>query len=277
MPGFWETLSQTADRYNQIRADLEREQAEITNMMGNQMNVAFSNTMAGANLISGLLGQKLNTLLGLYGTEVTQSEGEKSRKNAYDVAKLEADTRKAVAGIEAGNRLNLAELQAKYEKELEGYRNMLKRSNLVFEDTMQRNKELETNQAYAGFFNNNEYSMYFKNNKIPAKKVQISIDGTHWVDMQTGDTPGVTATYPNSSTSKYPKQQIQYTPEVENRISKLINKYPKVNYEIRVNDPNDYAELDEYYRNGLINERPVFVPSLTNLLYKVNIRSKNGF
>jgi len=77
MPGFWETLSQTADRYNQIRADLEREQAEITNMMGNQMNVAFSNTMAGANLISGLLGQKLNTLLGLYGTEVTQSEGEK--------------------------------------------------------------------------------------------------------------------------------------------------------------------------------------------------------
>jgi len=250
MPGFWETLSQTADRYNQIRADLEREQAEITNMMGNQMNVAFSNTMAGANLISGLLGQKLNTLLGLYGTEVTQSEGEKSRKNAYDVAKLEADTRKAVAGIEAGNRLNLAELQAKYEKELEGYRNMLKRSNLVFEDTMQRNKELETNQAYAGFFNNNEYSMYFKNNKIPAN------------------------TYPNSSTSKYPKQQIQYTPEVENRISKLINKYPKVNYEIRVNDPKDYAELDEYYRNGLINERPVFVPSLTNLLYepyKVNI------
>jgi len=253
MPGFWEALSQTADRYNQIRADLEREQAEITNMMGNQMNVAFSNTMAGANLISGLLGQKLNMLLGLYGTEVTQSEGEKSRKNAYDVAKLEADARKAVAGIEAGNRLNLAELQAKYEKELEGYRNMLKRSNLVFEDTMQRNKELETNQAYAGFFNNNEYSMYFNNNKIPAN------------------------TYPNSSTSKYPKQQIQYTPEVENRISKLINKYPKVNYEIRVNDPNDYAELDEYYRNGLINERPVFVPSLTNLLYKVNISSKNVF
>ena len=53
MPGFWETLSQTADRYNQIRADLEREQAELTSMLGNQLNTSYGNVMGGINLLGG--------------------------------------------------------------------------------------------------------------------------------------------------------------------------------------------------------------------------------
>ena len=91
MPGFWDYLSQTADRYNQIRSDLEKEQTELANMYGTQLNNMYSNAMSGINLMGGLLGQKLNTLLGLYGTQTSLEEGERNRQNAINLANLQGE------------------------------------------------------------------------------------------------------------------------------------------------------------------------------------------
>ena len=91
MPGFWDYLSQTADRYNQIRSDLEKEQTELANMYGTQLNNMHSNAMSGINLMGGLLGQKLNTLLGLYGTQTSLEEGERNRQNAINLANLQGE------------------------------------------------------------------------------------------------------------------------------------------------------------------------------------------
>jgi len=88
MPGFWDYLSQTADRYNQIRSNLEKEQTELANMYGTQLNNMYSNAMSGINLMGGLLGQKLNTLLGLYGTQTSLEEGERNRQNQIYLTKL---------------------------------------------------------------------------------------------------------------------------------------------------------------------------------------------
>jgi len=88
MPGFWDYLSQTADRYNQIRSNLEKEQTELANMYGTQLNNMYSNAMSGINLMGGLLGQKLNTLLGLYGTQASLEEGERNRQNQIYLTKL---------------------------------------------------------------------------------------------------------------------------------------------------------------------------------------------
>ena len=91
MPGFWDYLSQTADRYNQIRSDLEKEQTELANMYGTQLNNMYGNAMSGINLMGGLLGQKLNTLLGLYGTQTSLEEGERNRQNAINLANLQGE------------------------------------------------------------------------------------------------------------------------------------------------------------------------------------------
>lgn len=95
----------TADRYNQIRADLEREQAELTSMLGNQLNTSYGNVMGGINLLGGLLGSKLGNMMSLYGTQVTQSESEKDRQNALALAKLQADVDKEIARLQGSNAL----------------------------------------------------------------------------------------------------------------------------------------------------------------------------
>ena len=132
MPGFWETLSQTADRYNQIRADLEREQAELTSMLGNQLNTSYGNVMGGINLLGGLLGSKLGNMMSLYGTQVTQSESEKDRQNALALAKLQADVDKEIARLQGSNALAVEALRGKNQLQSLETQGAIERSNIIF-------------------------------------------------------------------------------------------------------------------------------------------------
>jgi len=117
MPGFWDYLSQTADRYNQIRSNLEKEQTELTNMYGTQLNNMYSNAMSGINLMGGLLGQKLNTLLGLYGTQTSLEEGERNRQNQIYLTKLTGEQgleqTKLAEGMRGLNAINLENTSSK--------------------------------------------------------------------------------------------------------------------------------------------------------------------
>ena len=117
MPGFWDYLSQTADRYNQIRSDLEKEQTELANMYGTQLNNMYSNAMSGINLMGGLLGQKLNTLLGLYGTQTSLEEGERNRQNQIYLTKLTGEQgleqTKLAEGMRGLNAINLENTSSK--------------------------------------------------------------------------------------------------------------------------------------------------------------------
>jgi len=117
MPGFWDYLSQTADRYNQIRSDLEKEQTELANMYGTQLNNMHSNAMSGINLMGGLLGQKLNTLLGLYGTQTSLEEGERNRQNQIYLTKLTGEQgleqTKLAEGMRGLNEINLENTSSK--------------------------------------------------------------------------------------------------------------------------------------------------------------------
>lgn len=117
MPGFWDYLSQTADRYNQIRSDLEKEQTELANMYGTQLNNMYSNAMSGINLMGGLLGQKLNTLLGLYGTQTSLEEGERNRQNQIYLTKLTGEQgleqTKLAEGMRGSNAINLENTSSK--------------------------------------------------------------------------------------------------------------------------------------------------------------------
>lgn len=119
MPGFWDYLSQTADRYNQIRSDLEKEQTELANMYGTQLNNMYSNAMSGINLMGGLLGQKLNTLLGLYGTQTSLEEGERNRQNQIYLTKLTGEQgleqTKLAEGMRGSNAINLENISSKNE------------------------------------------------------------------------------------------------------------------------------------------------------------------
>lgn len=117
MPGFWDYLSQTADRYNQIRSDLEKEQTELANMYGTQLNNMYSNAMSGINLMGGLLGQKLNTLLGLYGTQTSLEEGERNRQNQIYLTKLTGEQgleqTKLAESMRGSNAINLENTSSK--------------------------------------------------------------------------------------------------------------------------------------------------------------------
>ena len=117
MPGFWDYLSQTADRYNQIRSNLEKEQTELANMYGTQLNNMYSNAMSGINLMGGLLGQKLNTLLGLYGTQTSLEEGERNRQNQIYLTKLTGEQgleqTKLAEGMRGLNAINLENTSSK--------------------------------------------------------------------------------------------------------------------------------------------------------------------
>jgi len=73
--------------------------------------------MSGINLMGGLLGQKLNTLLGLYGTQTSLEEGERNRQNQIYLTKLTGEQgleqTKLAESMRGSNAINLENTSSK--------------------------------------------------------------------------------------------------------------------------------------------------------------------
>jgi len=245
MPGFWDYLSQAAERYNQVRSDLEREQADLMNMYGNQLNNLYANTMSGLSLSSGLLGQKLGSLLNLYGTQTTAEEGAKNRASSYDIAKLNVGTNLAIAKLEADSAMDLAEKQAAYDRYAAYYQAQLDKAlgkYGYFPNDYTNSAEAILNSGSGGRLPSNV------GGSAPADNLGVypSRVGTPPI-KNSGNGYGQIPSTPNLS-----KQEL-------NDIDKTIKKYDIRGNTIMVTDSEDFNKLNYYYERGVITFKPVLL------------------
>ncbi|HRR38386.1 MAG TPA: hypothetical protein P5034_05780 [Rectinema sp.] len=265
MPGFWETLSQTADRYNQIRADLEREQAELTSMLGNQLNTSYGNVMGGINLLGGLLGSKLGNMMSLYGTQVTQSESEKDRQNEFALAKLQADVDKEIARLQASNALAVEALRGKNHLQSLETQGAIERSNIIFNKYLTDQAQQELVNLYSASVGGNGVGNAFPSFSTK-KRSAITKQGTYSAPV---DAMGVNLNIPQSlyynQKTKTKTNAPVFSLETADEAIKLANKYTVNEAKgtlIVQGNKADYEKLKDFYDAGILRYEPVYMPSV---------------
>jgi len=265
MPGFWETLSQTADRYNQIRADLEREQAELTSMLGNQLNTSYGNVMGGINLLGGLLGSKLGNMMSLYGTQVTQSESEKDRQNAFALAKLQADVDKEIARLQGSNALAVEALRGKNQLQSLETQGAIERSNIIFNKYLTDQAQQELVNLYSASVGGNGVGNAFPSFSTK-KRSAITKQGTYSAPV---DAMGVNLNIPQSlyynQKTKTKTNAPVFSLETADEAIKLANKYTVNEAKgtlIVQGNKADYEKLKDFYDAGILRYEPVYMPSV---------------
>jgi len=273
MPGFWETLSQTADRYNQIRADLEREQAELTSMLGNQLNTSYGNVMGGINLLGGLLGSKLGNMMSLYGTQVTQSESEKDRQNALALAKLQADVDKEIARLQGSNALAVEALRGKNQLQSLETQGAIERSNIIFNKYLTDQAQQELVNLYSASVGGNGVGNAFPSFSTKKRSVTTK-QGTYSAPV---DAMGVNLNIPQSlyynQKTKTKTNAPVFSLETADEAIKLANKYTVNEAKgtlIVQGNKADYEKLKDFYDAGILRYEPVYMPSVKEFvnLYK---------
>ena len=273
MPGFWETLSQTADRYNQIRADLEREQAELTSMLGNQLNTSYGNVMGGINLLGGLLGSKLGNMMSLYGTQVTQSESEKDRQNALALAKLQADVDKEIARLQGSNALAVEALRGKNQLQSLETQGAIERSNIIFNKYLTDQAQQELVNLYSASVGGNGVGNAFPSS---TKKRSVTTEqGTYSAPV---DALGVNLNIPQSlyynQKTKTKTNAPVFSLETADEAIKLANKYTVNEAKgtlIVQGNKADYEKLKDFYDAGILRYEPVYMPSVDELMKKIKV------
>jgi len=265
MPGFWETLSQTADRYNQIRADLEREQAELTSMLGNQLNTSYGNVMGGINLLGGLLGSKLGNMMSLYGTQVTQSESEKDRQNALALAKLQADVDKEIARLQGSNALAVEALRGKNQLQSLETQGAIERSNIIFNKYLTDQAQQELVNLYSASVGGNGVGNAFPSFSTK-KRSATTKQGTYSAPV---DALGVNLNIPQSlyynQKTKTKTNAPVFSLETADEAIKLANKYTVNEAKgtlIVQGNKADYEKLKDFYDAGILRYEPVYMPSV---------------
>jgi len=265
MPGFWETLSQTADRYNQIRADLEREQAELTSMLGNQLNTSYGNVMGGINLLGGLLGSKLGNMMSLYGTQVTQSESEKDRQNALALAKLQADVDKEIARLQGSNALAVEALRGKNQLQSLETQGAIERSNIIFNKYLTDQAQQELVNLYSASVGGNGVGNAFPSFSTK-KRSATTKQGTYSAPV---DATGVNLNIPQSlyynQKTKTKTNAPVFSLETADEAIKLANKYTVNEAKgtlIVQGNKADYEKLKDFYDAGILRYEPVYMPSV---------------
>jgi len=265
MPGFWETLSQTADRYNQIRADLEREQAELTSMLGNQLNTSYGNVMGGINLLGGLLGSKLGNMMSLYGTQVTQSESEKDRQNALALAKLQADVDKEIARLQGSNALAVEALRGKNQLQSLETQGAIERSNIIFNKYLTDQAQQELVNLYSASVGGNGVGNAFPSFSTKKRSVTTK-QGTYSAPV---DALGVNLNIPQSlyynQKTKTKTNAPVFSLETADEAIKLANKYTVNEAKgtlIVQGNKADYEKLKDFYDAGILRYEPVYMPSV---------------
>lgn len=268
MPGFWETLSQTADRYNQIRADLEREQAELTSMLGNQLNTSYGNVMGGINLLGGLLGSKLGNMMSLYGTQVTQSESEKDRQNALALAKLQADVDKEIARLQGSNALAVEALRGKNQLQSLETQGAIERSNIVFSKYLTDQAQQELVNLYSASVGGNGVGNAFSSFSTKKRSVTTK-QGTYSAPV---DALGVNLNIPQSlyynQKTKTKTNAPVFSLETADEAIKLANKYTVNEAKgtlIVQGNKADYEKLKDFYDAGILRYEPVYMPSVSEM------------
>ena len=274
MPGFWETLSQTADRYNQIRADLEREQAELTSMLGNQLNTSYGNVMGGINLLGGLLGSKLGNMMSLYGTQVTQSESEKDRQNALALAKLQADVDKEIARLQGSNALAVEALRGKNQLQSLETQGAIERSNIIFNKYLTDQAQQELVNLYSASVGGNGVGNAFPSFSTK-KRSATTKQGTYSVPV---DATGVNLNIPQSlyynQKTKTKTNAPVFSLETADEAIKLANKYTVNEAKgtlIVQGNKADYEKLKDFYDAGILRYEPVYMPSVDELMKKIKV------
>jgi len=267
MPGFWETLSQTADRYNQIRADLEREQAELTSMLGNQLNTSYGNVMGGINLLGGLLGSKLSNMMSLYGTQVTQSESENDRQNALALAKLQADVDKEIARLQGSNALAVEALRGKNQLQSLETQGAIERSNIIFNKYLTDQAQQELVKLYSASVGGNGVGISTK------KRSETTKQGTYSAPV---DATGVNLNIPQSlyynQKTKTKTNAPVFSLETADEAIKLANKYTVNEAKgtlIVQGNKADYEKLKDFYDAGILRYEPVYMPSVDELMKRL--------
>lgn len=268
MPGFWETLSQTADRYNQIRADLEREQAELTSMLGNQLNTSYGNVMGGINLLGGLLGSKLGNMMSLYGTQVTQSESEKDRQNALALAKLQADVDKEIARLQGSNALAVEALRGKNQLQSLETQGAIERSNIIFNKYLTDQAQQELVNLYSASVGGNGVGNAFPSFSTKKRSVTTK-QGTYSAPV---DAMGVNLNIPQSlyynQKTKTKTNAPVFSLETADEAIKLANKYTVNEAKgtlIVQGNKADYEKLKDFYDAGILRYEPVYMPSVSEM------------
>ena len=274
MPGFWETLSQTADRYNQIRADLEREQAELTSMLGNQLNTSYGNVMGGINLLGGLLGSKLGNMMSLYGTQVTQSESEKDRQNALALAKLQADVDKEIARLQGSNALAVEALRGKNQLQSLETQGAIERSNIIFNKYLTDQAQQELVNLYSASVGGNGVGNAFPSFSTK-KRSATTKQGTYSAPV---DAMGVNLNIPQSlyynQKTKTKTNAPVFSLETADEAIKLANKYTVNEAKgtlIVQGNKADYEKLKDFYDAGILRYKPVYMPSVDELMKKIKV------
>lgn len=272
MPGFWETLSQTADRYNQIRADLEREQAELTSMLGNQLNTSYGNVMGGINLLGGLLGSKLGNMMSLYGTQVTQSESEKDRQNALALAKLQADVDKEIARMQGSNDLAVEALRGKNQLQSLETQGAIERSNIIFNKYLTDQAQQELVNLYSASVGGNGVGNAFPSFSTK-KRSATTKQGTYSAPV---DAMGVNLNIPQSlyynQKTKTKTNAPVFSLETADEAIKLANKYTVNEAKgtlIVQGNKADYEKLKDFYDAGILRYEPVYMPSVDELMKRL--------
>jgi len=274
MPGFWETLSQTADRYNQIRADLEREQAELTSMLGNQLNTSYGNVMGGINLLGGLLGSKLGNMMSLYGTQVTQSESEKDRQNALALAKLQADVDKEIARLQGSNALAVEALRGKNQLQSLETQGAIERSNIIFNKYLTDQAQQELVNLYSASVGGNGVGNAFPSFSTK-KRSATTKQGTYSAPV---DAMGVNLNIPQSlyynQKTKTKTNAPVFSLETADEAIKLANKYTVNEAKgtlIVQGNKADYEKLKDFYDAGILRYEPVYMPSVKEFVNKIHL------
>ena len=274
MPGFWETLSQTADRYNQIRADLEREQAELTSMLGNQLNTSYGNVMGGINLLGGLLGSKLGNMMSLYGTQVTQSESEKDRQNALALAKLQADVDKEIARLQGSNTLAVEALRGKNQLQSLETQGAIERSNIIFNKYLTDQAQQELVNLYSASVGGNGVGNAFPSFSTKKRSVTTK-QGTYSAPV---DALGVNLNIPQSlyynQKTKTKTNAPVFSLETADEAIKLANKYTVNEAKgtlIVQGNKADYEKLKDFYDAGILRYEPVYMQSVDELMKKIKV------
>lgn len=274
MPGFWETLSQTADRYNQIRADLEREQAELTSMLGNQLNTSYGNVMGGINLLGGLLGSKLGNMMSLYGTQVTQSESEKDRQNALALAKLQADVDKEIARLQGSNALAVEALRGKNQLQSLETQGAIERSNIIFNKYLTDQAQQELVNLYSASVGGNGVG-----NEFPSLTTKQSSVATKFgTNTSPVDALGVYLKVPPSlyynQKTKTKTNSPVFSLESAGEAVKLAEKYTvnEADGTLMVyGNKNDYQKLQDFYDSGILRYKPVYIQSVNDIKKKIKV------
>jgi len=274
MPGFWETLSQTADRYNQIRADLEREQAELTSMLGNQLNTSYGNVMGGINLLGGLLGSKLGNMMSLYGTQVTQSESEKDRQNALALAKLQADVDKEIARLQGSNALAVEALRGKNQLQSLETQGAIERNNIIFNKHLTDQAQQELVNLYSASVGGNGVGNAFPS--LTTK--QPSVATKFGTNSSPVDALGVYLKVPPSlyynQKTKTKTNPPVFSLESAGEAVKLAEKYTVNEADgtlLVYGNKDDYQKLQDFYDSGILRYKPVYIQSVNDMKKKIKV------